>query len=460
MSIKEKNLRKSKFAKIFKKDDVIAVYHPFSQELIFGNPDLLELLNSFEKAAKVSDIFNKFDLKEEDIKVIEKLYDKEFLVDEKYNENDVIEKVRSKLPQEPDFSTLYLILTEKCNFDCKYCFVVQRMEHKPEPMGIGTAKKAIEFFVKHASNTANEHNVVFYGGEPLLNFEALEFSVEYLKKSNNFKKLNLSIVTNGSLVTEEIAKFLCDNKISVSVSLDGFKEIDNKMRIYPSGEGTFDDTIRGFKLLKNIGCNVGISCTIGIHNVDELEEITEYFINDLGVKRIGFNLMHIEESSPFHVPMDYATEKMIKAFEIAREKGVYLDPIMKHIKPFVERKLHLYDCTGCGQELTITPDGSVGPCHAFIGNQKFFKGNIYDENYDPHKDKVFREWSKRSPINMENCLDCSKISICGGGCAYNAYINKGSIWEKDPQACIHSDEILEWMIWWYMENKMENLILF
>ncbi len=119
---------------------------------------------------------------------------------------------------------------------------------------------------------------------------------------------------------------------------------------------------------------------------------------------------------------------------------------MRKLKPFVEETIHLKDCGAIGNQIVVAPDGSIGPCHGFLYNKKYFHNSISTYN-EISINPDFIEWSKRFPLNMDECKDCVAIGICGGGCPYQAYVSKGSIWELDERMCKHNKMFLEWAIW-------------
>jgi len=187
-----------------------------------------------------------------------------------------------------------------------------------------------------------------------------------------------------------------------------------------------------------------------------LEEVFEWFKDYLDVRGLGFNLFLNTPS--FKANEEYArqaTEKIIRCYEIARKYGIYEDRIMRKVKAFVEGKPHFIDCGGCGRQIVVSPDGKIGVCHAYVGSKKYFVGDI-TKDFDPFRDPVFIEWNKRSPLNIPQCFDCEALGICGGGCVYNAEMNNGSIWTIDRPFCVHSKEILQWLIWDLYGNIAEK----
>ena len=80
-------------------------------------------------------------------------------------------------------------------------------------------------------------------------------------------------------------------------------------------------------------------------------------------------------------------------------------------------------------------------------------GNVADPTCDPIEMENFQEWSKRFPLNMPICLDCPFVTICGGGCPYNAYVSSGSIWNKDPQVCTYLEEMINWILRYHWKKS-------
>ena len=89
----------------------------------------------------------------------------------------------------------------------------------------------------------------FYGGEPLLNYKLIEQSVNYAKEIIRDKEISFSLTTNATLITPQIAKFLVENEFEILISLDGPKDIHNENRIFINGNGSFNSTIEGIKVI-------------------------------------------------------------------------------------------------------------------------------------------------------------------------------------------------------------------
>ena len=147
-------------------------------------------------------------------------------------------------------------MTQNCNFRCKYCVYsgaensYQRV-HSNKVMNWNTARKAIDFLWEHSIDS-KDVNIGFYGGEPLLEFDLIKKAIEYSRKKFMGKEISFSMTTNGTLLTEEIIRFLSKNKVQLVISLDGAKEINDENRVFKNGSGTYDRVIRKIDLIKQI----------------------------------------------------------------------------------------------------------------------------------------------------------------------------------------------------------------
>lgn len=152
--------------------------------------------------------------------------------------------------------SIALQVTQKCNFRCKYCIYSEEINksqrsHSKNSMSLETAMKSIDFLSNHSIDT-KEVGIGFYGGEPLMEFELIKEIVAYAKEVFIGKPILFSMTTNGSLLNEEIIKFLKESDFNLMISLDGPKEINDKNRIFANGTGTFDSVMNNIKLIAKL----------------------------------------------------------------------------------------------------------------------------------------------------------------------------------------------------------------
>jgi len=448
----EEKLKFSSFVHFLEKDGIVAIFHSLSREIVF--------LDKKSTAKIKSELSCELPCRVEES--LAYLREKEFIIPADSNESENISIIQQSILQHPCIDTLYLLLTEKCNFACTYCFFegsysrskenVTNMTRKIALDSVGKFAKYLKKAYEYPDFHPHEPGIVFYGGEPFLNadvfFDAV-VEVISLKKRGVFpQNLAININTNGSTINKEIASFCAKHDIEVDVSLDGYEAVHDSCRVWRGkSKGTFKDVMRGIGFLKEAGAKICISCTVSEKNVASLPEIFNWFLDGVGISNVGFNPLLNSRQYKISDP-DYPqkiADAMIECFKIARTRGIYEARIMRKVRAFIDRTVYDRDCCGCGKQVVVLPDGKIGVCHAYSGTKQFFIEP--DDIFDPYEHPFWKEWSKRSPINMSQCYNCEALTICGGGCPHSADLNSGSIWEVDKHFCIHAKETLRWLIW-------------
>lgn len=323
-------------------------------------------------------------------------------------------------------------------------------------MSESVARHGIDLFAKALADShgVDEPQIIFYGGEPLLNLAVMKKTFGYIEQLKERGRLpgntSITVNTNGTLINNDvITAFKSAENLNVAISLDGPKDVHDACRKYHHSGGTYDDIMKGYQKLADSGIGVGFCCTISRHNVDRLEEIAHWFVDELSATSMGFNIL-IENPRVDEMRGDietYArmvTEKIIKCFLFFRERGVHEDRIMRKVNAFVDGYVYYYDCGGCGQQIVVAPDGQIGVCQGYCGTKKYFVKP--DSQFNPLKHPIWELWCYRSPLFMPQCKNCIALSICGGGCPYSADQRHGSIWELDDVFCVHAKTTAEFLI--------------
>lgn len=377
-------------------------------------------------------------------------------------DDKVLQFVRSKIPK-PAVNVCYMILSEQCNLACKYCFLgnndrEKRIQFLSEDMTTDTADKAVDFFIRQIklSGLDSEDNkpvVIFYGGEPMMNFPVLVHIAEKLNALRDVEKCvkntEMSVVTNGILLNEERALKLKKLGVSIAVSVDGFTEETNKMRVDRGGFPVFSRILKTLDLYKRLGVEVSLSVTLSEETIKDTQNILN-LIENYGIKSFGFNIMMSDEN--FVLPESYndaAAQFIIDEFIELRKRGIYEDRIMRKLRAFIKSQVYFSDCAAtAGGQIVIAPNGQVGICHGCLYDKQYFISDIDDDAFDAVKNPSFIEWSQLSPVNKPECLDCPALGICGGGCPVNAmHIKPGNtIHSIDERFCAHSKKTLEFFI--------------
>lgn len=313
---------------------------------------------------------------------------------------------------------LRLNVTEGCNLRCSYCYErVSEVWNQKRIMGWNVAKSAIDQFLFYIQkNEKKKISIRFFGGEPLLNWELIEKCMDYIKnKLSNDIQVNYIINTNGTLIDDIRAKFLADHNISVSLSLDGVKDIHDKFRIYPDGSGSFDVVDSNMNHLIKNRCNFNLSVVCTEETLTRLNELIDYISQkqkdcDYRIP-VCFNFVQITEDEG-KLSEDEKIDLLIKALKYANQKEVQSFGGLTHF--VFEKLLHNYIgtyCGGSGSEFSVAPSGDIFPCSGLdikLGNIESFEKIFQSETY--------LNLCKRKSGNIIRCKDCEIECFCSGGC--------------------------------------------
>lgn len=199
--------------------------------------ELFEDMSSSEIVDKLKDKYNESDILEAIDEIEELKKDGQLFTEDIYQ--PFVEKFKEN--RQTVVKALCLHIAHDCNLACKYCFAEEGEYHgRRELMSFEVGKKALDFLVKNSGNRVNLE-VDFFGGEPLMNWEVVKQLVEYgrsLEKPYN-KKFRFTLTTNGVLLNDEIMEYLNKEMSNVVISLDGRKEVNDRMRPFRNGKGSY-----------------------------------------------------------------------------------------------------------------------------------------------------------------------------------------------------------------------------
>lgn len=330
--------------------------------------------------------------------------------------------------RDPVIKALCLHIAHDCNIRCSYCFASQGdFKGTRSLMSLEVGKKSLDFLLENSGNRRNLE-VDFFGGEPLMNFEVVKQLVEYGREREKQygKNFRFTLTTNGVLLNDEIIDYVNENMENVVLSIDGRKEINDKMRYTINGEGTYDIIIPKFKNLvdKRGDKSYYVRGTFTKFNTDFAKDVLH--LADLGFKHTSVEPVVTEPGQPFELTKEDLSTIFAGYDGLARElvkrenegKGFNFFHFMIDLNqgPCVIKRV-----SGCGagsEYLAITPEGDIYPCHQFVGNEDFKLGNVMT-NYD--NTKLTKEFSDAHVYNKEKCKDCWAKFYCSGGCHANAY---------------------------------------
>ena len=332
----------------------------------------------------------------------------------------------------PPITTLELIVTEDCNLKCTYCF--EKDMHGSKKMSLKVAQAAIDLLFDY-SQEEEELHLTYFGGEPLLNFPLIKSITEYVEKKEELsgKKVRFNMTSNGLLLNESMAKYLARHEIKVLLSIDGSKLSHDLCRVDKKGHGTFERSIKRFKILKKFQPWIGARMTVVPSNVLRLYE------DVVGLHNLGINQFFI-----CHVTGIEWSKEDVESFglQMRRIAHWYREKSSQDLRiselDEEDDGLSFFGCHAAKNSISVSTNGEISPCSKILSlNNKQLIYKLGDVEY--------------GLINIPNraeLISCSKLrSACNalqiaesfrGGCFAANYEDNGDIFQPSIQDHIFS----------------------
>ena len=365
-----------------------------------------------------------------------------------FSEDDY-EQFRDMMVSSP-IKAMCLHIAHDCNLRCKYCFASTGdfgAGRRLMPLEVG--KKAIDFLI---ANSGERHNLEldFFGGEPLMNFDVVKEVVKYargLEKIHN-KRFRFTVTTNGMLLDDDKIDFINKEMSNVVLSIDGRKEVNDRIRTRVDGSGCYDSILPKFKRLveKRGHDQYYVRGTFTKYNLDFAEDVLHFYHE--GFDQISIEPVVTDASNDYAIteadlPAVFAEYERLAKIIIEHKKSgksfnffhfmIDLDQGPCAIK-------RLRGC-GCGNEyVAVTPDGDIYPCHQFVGMEEWKMGTV-DTGIEDKKRK--ENFAKANIYGKQECRDCWAKFYCSGGCNANNFQYAGDILKPYYLACEMEKKRLE-----------------
>lgn len=335
-----------------------------------------------------------------------------------------------------------LHISHDCNLRCKYCFADEGAYHqRRELMSAETGCRAIDFLIANSGKRRNLE-VDFFGGEPLMNFEAVKAVVEYAREQEKIhdKNFRFTLTTNGILLNDENIEYMNKNMSNVVLSLDGTKETNDRVRVRVDGSGSYDSIVP--KLLKVAESrnqdNYYVRGTFTRYNLNFADDVIH--LADLGFKQTSVEPVVCDGTPDYalreeDLPVLYSEyEKLVEEYIKRRSDGRWFNFFHFMIDldqgPCVIKRL-----SGCGagcEYLAIAPNGDIYPCHQFVGNEEYKMGNLSDGKLNQEIRETFEDCNV---YTKPDCRECFAKFYCSGGCMANACLINGDINKPHKISC-------------------------
>lgn len=337
---------------------------------------------------------------------------------------------------------LCLHIAHDCNLACRYCFAEEGEYHgRRALMSFEVGKAALDFLIANSGSRLNLE-VDFFGGEPLLNFDVVKRLVAYGREQEKLhdKKFRFTLTTNGVLLDDEVMEFANQEMANVVLSIDGRKEVHDKMRPFRKGAGSYELIVPKFQKLAESRNQdrYYVRGTFTHHNLDFSKDVLH--LADLGFRQISVEPVVAQPEDDYalqeaDVPKlleeyDTLAAEMLKRHREGKDFNFFHFMIDLEGGPCVAKRL-----SGCGsgtEYLAVTPWGDFYPCHQFVGDEAFLMGNVTDGLQNKQLQNQFKRCNVYA---KEKCRECFARFYCSGGCAANSYHFHGSITDVYDIGC-------------------------
>lgn len=379
-------------------------------------------------------------------------------------------KYRTKLSRLAEFTNLHIfVVTLRCDHSCPYCQVSRQSEDKAAyDMTMEMADRSLDFVFRSPSRAIK---IEFQGGEPLLNFDLVEYIVLEAKRRNEAAQKNLAFViaTTLSLLTDDVLSFCKDHDIVLSSSLDGPEDLHNKNRPRP-GRDSYQRFTQGLdKARRTLGYDrVSALMTTTEESLPRVKEIIDEYL------RHGFREIFLRPLSPYGFALKtkkyraYDTERWLEFYKEGLE---YILELNKHGIPFLESYtatiltkmltandpgyVDLMNPAGLGlAAIVFNYDGGVYASDesrmlAEMGDDSFKLGHILKNSYEEImlSDNLLDALENTFTLSVPMCSDCAFEPYCGAEPVYHHAIYGDQVARKpDSEFCKRNMHIFKYLI--------------
>lgn len=349
--------------------------------------------------------------------------------------------------------TLVVNVTNQCNLSCEYCYeygedkiVDTENGQQPKFMSEETARQAIDFALRESGKTAM---VTFFGGETLMNFPVLKKTVAYARQRADEvgKAIDFSLTTNATLLKPDVIDFLADERIGVTISIDGPQEIQDKFRVFQNGKGSYELVAPKIKALiaRHRTRPIGARVTLTRQTLDVMR-IYRHLHDEMGFWEVGFAPVTTAPTRG-HAISDEGFDHLLGQFRVLAQDFLQASLENRHhgfsnvretLQEIHQGHAKAYPCGAGIGLLGVATDGQVSLCHRFAGSEAHGFGSITG-GVDRGKQAAFLD---AHHINHKtDCQQCWARPICAGGCYHEAHTRYGSTTGPNLHYC-------EWIRGW------------
>lgn len=310
------------------------------------------------------------------------------------------------------FLNIVLVPSLDCNFKCPYCFEKVNGTEKLFETNLNEYFSTLKLFAEKNFKNYETIEVSLFGGEPLLFSKQIFDYFEYIEKELPNISYFSSIVTNGALLNTELVHKLMDYKCrSIQITIDGWKEVHDRNRIFKNGKESYNLLIKNInETVPILSENCQFNLRINLNNVTVNEVKTT--LSDINLKirrRIKLLFRPIYNTDSFKQTNTNKFYDLKPFLDMAIDMGFNI----------VRNTYYYQACESCSGSnfFFIMPDLSLWKCINDINFQNARIGKIDKDGFPQFDaDKLVNWYTYSNCFSDEECKECKKLPDCYGGC--------------------------------------------
>lgn len=352
-------------------------------------------------------------------------------------------------------TTAVLNVTNQCNLSCTYCYeysedriVDTASGAQPKFMSEETARRSVDLLLEESGGNPVVH-VSFFGGETLMNYRVLSRVVPYAREQAQArgKRVEFNLTTNATLLTSEMIGFLAGNDISVTVSMDGPREMQDRFRVFHDGGGSYDVLLPRVRelLRRHRSRPVGARVTL-TSQVCDVVGIFRHLTEEIGFQEVGFAPVTTSPGRGYALDGE-GFDRMVAQFTALADEFLEaalagrphgFSNVSETLEEIHKGASKAYPC-GAGLGLVgVATGGDVALCHRFAGSDEHKLGTVA-EGIDRNAQQAFLE--RHHLARKTECHTCWARPLCSGGCYHEAHTRYGTSAHPNLHYC-------EWIRGW------------
>jgi uncharacterized protein len=352
-----------------------------------------------------------------------------------------------RAPMPFPLQTLVLNVTNQCNLSCKYCYEfgedrLATPEGKTKFMDEATAFAAVDFLLAQSPGRRAVY-LTFFGGETLMNFKVVKATIEYARQQAHAagKYIDFSLTTNATLLTEPVIEYLAANHVGVTISIDGPQEMNDQLRVFSNGQGSYEMIAPKIKALLAQHQTRPIAARVTLTSqVVDVQKIYRHLKDELGFHEVGFAPVTTSPVRLYAIGTN-GLHNILEQFTALAEE--YLECALRNehhgfsnvSDTLAELHAGISKAHPCGAGLGllgVSPSGDIAPCHRFVDADAHKLGTI-QTGIDRAQQADFLE---RGHINRKpECHTCWARPVCSGGCYHEAFVRYGDTGHANLHYC-------------------------